>query len=299
MNRNFLLPLTLMLTYIIQCGTTNNADFLGSAVVESTTLQVATTAQGFISALYKDEGDQVRAAETLAVIDTVPLVLKKQELSTGREEVFSSVKAKKQEIESIKSDIDGIEREFNRIDKLAQSGAVPTQQRDNLKTQLQSAQSRLNAQQELLKSIIDKDAGIIVKIEQIEDQLNRCFVTAAKKGYICTRYRNVNEVVGPGNPLFELCTYDTVYADFFIPQPLLGSLKLGQTLRVRIDMPNQGDSNAVFVPGTLTWISEQAEFSPKNIQTRESRNELVFRMRCTIANANGTLKRGLPVEIWR
>ena len=64
-------------------------------------------------------------------------------------------------------------------------------------------------------------------------------------------------------------------------------------------MPKQGDSNAVFIPGTLTWISEQAEFSPKNIQTRESRNELVFRMRCTIANTDGTLKRGLPVEIWR
>ncbi|HEX2956459.1 MAG TPA: efflux RND transporter periplasmic adaptor subunit [Chitinispirillaceae bacterium] len=299
MKWSILVPLTLLSTYMIQCSKTDNAEFLGSAVIESTTIQVATTAQGFISALFRDEGDQVTAAETLAIIDTVPLVLKKQELSTGREEVFSSVKAKKQEIESIKSDIDGIQREFNRIDKLAQSGAVPTQQRDNLKTQLESAQARLKAQQELLKSIIDKDAGIIVKIEQIEDQLSRCFVTAAKKGYICTRYRNVNEVIGPGNPLYELCTYDTVYADFFVPQPLLGSLKLGQALRVRIDMPKQEDSSAIFIPGTLTWISEQAEFSPKNIQTRESRNELVFRMRCTIANSDGALKRGLPVEIWR
>jgi HlyD family secretion protein len=299
MKMSFLIPFTLVSTYLIHCSTTNNADFLGSAVVESTTIQIATTAQGFISALFKDEGDQVCAAETLAVIDTVPLVLKKQELITGREEVFSSVKAKKQDIESIKSDIDGIEREFNRIDKLAQSGAVPTQQRDNLKTQLESAQARLNAQQEILKSIMDKDAGIISRIEQIEDQLRRCIVTAAKKGYICTKYRNINEVIGPGNPLYELCTYDTVYADFFVPQPLLGSLKLGQGLRVRIDMPNQGDSSEIFIPGTLTWISEQAEFSPKNIQTRESRNELVFRMRCTISNTEGTLKRGLPVEIWR
>jgi HlyD family secretion protein len=284
---------------LIQCTKTNNVDFLGSAVIESTTIQVATTAQGFISALSKEEGDQVKSAETLAIIDTIPLVLKKQELLTGREELFSSVKAKQQEIGSIKSDIEGLEREFKRIDGLAKSGAVPTQQRDNLKTQLESTQLRLKAQQETLKSISDKDAGIIARIEQLVDQLNRCFVTAPKNGYICTKYRNVNEVIGPGNPLYELCTYDTVYADFFVPQPVLGSLKLGQPLKVRIDMPKQGDSSAVFIPGILTWISDQAEFSPKNIQTRESRNELVFRMRCTIANSNGTLKRGLPVEIWR
>jgi HlyD family secretion protein len=299
MKKILFVQFALLSTFLIQCTKTGKTDFLGSAVIESTTIQVATTAQGFIDALYKDEGEMVHEAETLAIIDTVPLVLKKRELLTGREEVFSSVKAKRQEIESIKSDIEGIEREYKRIEGLAKSGAVPTQQRDNLKTQLESTQLKLKAQQEVLKSIIDKDAGIIVRIEQLEDQLSHCYVTAAKDGYICTRYRNVNEVIAPGNPMYELCTYDTVYADFFVPQTVLGSLKLGQTLRVRIDMPKEGDSDAVFIPGTLTWISEQAEFSPKNIQTRESRNELVFRMRCTVANTDGTLKRGLPVEIWR
>jgi HlyD family secretion protein len=288
-----------LLSYFVQCTKKDDADFLGSAVIESTTIQVATTAQGFIAALYKEEGEQVKMAETLAIIDTIPLVLKKREILTGREELFSSVKAKRQEIESIKSDLEGIKREYKRIEWLAKSGAVPTQQRDNLETQIESTQLKLNSQQEVLKSIINKDAGIIVRIEQLDDQLNRCYVTAAKNGYICTRYRNVNEISAPGNPLYELCVYDTVYADFFVSQMVLGSLKMGQVLRVRVDMQKAGDSTAVFIPGTLTWISEQAEFSPKNIQTRESRNELVFRMRCTIANTDGALKRGLPVEIWR
>ncbi|MBN1601806.1 MAG: efflux RND transporter periplasmic adaptor subunit [Chitinispirillaceae bacterium] len=289
----------ILLSYFVQCTKTDDTNFLGSAVIESTTIQVATTAQGFIAALYKDEGEQVKMAERLAIIDTVPLVLKKREMLASREELFSSVRAKRQEIESIKSDLEGIKREYKRIEWLAKSGAVPTQQRDNLETQIESTQLKLNAQQEVLKSIMDKDAVIIARIEQLDDQLNRSYVTATKNGFICTRYRNVNEIYAPGNPLYELCTYDTVYADFFVSQVVLGSLKLGQVLRVRVDMQKAGDSSAVFIPGTLTWISEQAEFSPKNIQTRESRNELVFRIRSTIANTDRTLKRGLPVEIWR
>jgi HlyD family secretion protein len=94
--------------------------------------------------------------------------------------------------------------------------------------------------------------------------------------------------------------FDTLYADFFIPQALLASIKYGQTVRIRVDfdVPHVKGKERL-LPATVTWIGSEAEFSPKNIQTRQSRNELVFRVRATIPNVNGMLKRGCPVEVWR
>jgi HlyD family secretion protein len=288
-----------LLSFFILCNQTVNEGFLGSAIVEATTIQIATTAQGTIVALYRDEGDRVRTSDTLAIIDTVSLVLKRKELEAGMKEIHSSVIAKQMEIDALDRDIIGLERDYKRIESLAQSGAVPLQQRDNLKTQLESLEFKRKAQQALLASIHDKLEGFTVRLEQINNQVKDCFVTAPGNGIICTRFHNEYEVIGPGNPIVELCVNDTLQADFFIPQTILGSLAIGDTLRARIDNSTEKGSDPVYLPALLTWISEEAEFSPKNIQTRESRNELVFRMRITIPNRDGMLKRGLPIEIWR
>ena len=98
----------------------------------------------------------------------------------------------------------------------------------------------------------------------------------------------------------EIGDFDTLYADFFVPQVELATLKYGQQVRLRVDFEEKGvRGRERFMPATITWIGSEAEFSPKNIQTRQSRNELVFRVRATIANTGGVLKRGLPVEVWR
>jgi HlyD family secretion protein len=125
-------------------------------------------------------------------------------------------------------------------------------------------------------------------------------VAAPSSGVVLTRYRNVGEIVAPANPIFNIGEFDTLYADFFVPQTKLASLKFGDAVRIRLD--NQSPTArepARFVPAVITWIGSEAEFSPKNIQTRQSRNELVFRIRATIPNSDGSLKRGLPVEVWR
>jgi HlyD family secretion protein len=107
-------------------------------------------------------------------------------------------------------------------------------------------------------------------------------------------------VVLPGNPVYELGNYDTMQVDFYVPQTILGGFKLGQAVRIRIDDQSPSSKQKqTFVPAQITWISSDAEFSPKNIQTRESRNELVFKIRALAANKDGLLKRGLPVEVFR
>lgn len=286
--------------FILQCDQNFNKDFLGSAIVESRTYLVATTAQGSIVAMSKDEGQAVKKGELLAVLDTVPLALQKQEIIAGMSELAASVSSQEAQNKSLATDVAGAEREFGRAEQLAKQGSATEQLRDNLGTQLQSTQLKLMASKHLISSLQAKDLGLIIKRREIEDLLRRCYVAAPATGIILTRYRNAGEVAAPGNPLYELGAFDTLYADFFVPQTDLSSIKYGQPVRIRVDGGAVAKKDKEqFLPATITWIGSEAEFSPKNIQTRQSRNELVFRVRATIPNVNGTLKRGLPVEVWR
>ena len=290
----------LSLLGLIGCSRESSKDLLGSAVVECRTYAVATTAQGPITALFTDEGRRVNKGDLMAVIDTVPLSLQRQGIIADREELATTVQSQETQSKSIASEVTGALREFNRADELFKKASATEQQRDLLGTQLQTAQLRFSAAQRAIFALQKKNDGLLVRLAQVEDQLKRCYVTSPASGMVLTRYRNTGEVVPPANPIVEIGDFDTLYADFFVPQPVLATLKLGRQVRVRIDFDEPGTKeNARFVPATITWIGDEAEFSPKNIQTRQSRNELVFRVRATMANAGGVLKRGLPVEIWR
>jgi HlyD family secretion protein len=282
------------------CDRAEKNGFLGSAVVESRTFSVATTAQGSILALFADEGQRVDKGDTLAVIDTVPLTLARQEVAAGISELAATKSAKEAEISALTADVAGIEREYSRIDGLVKKGSATEQQRDNLGTQLESARLRALAARRLLAALDEKEKGLRTRIASISDQVRRCLVKSPATGLVLTRYRSAGDVAGPGNPLFEIGAFDTLYADFFVPQPILGSLAHGQAVRVRIDGGEpENKEKETYLPGVITWIGSEAEFSPKNIQTRQSRNELVFRIRVTVPNSKGMLKRGLPVEIWK
>jgi HlyD family secretion protein len=288
------------LTALLACGAENDRNFLGSAVVDGRTYDVATTAQGRIMAIFTDEGHAVAKGELTAVIDTVPLVLQKQEIMADMDELGASIASQEAQNKSTESDVSGAEREFNRAEELEKSGSGTEQQRDLLGTQLQSTELRLASLRRQKTALVQRNKELQARLAQVEDQIARCYVTAPSPGVVLTRYRNVGEVVAPANPIFNIGEFDTLYADFFVPQTELASLKLGDAVRIRLDDRSPAAKEpARFVPAVVTWIGSEAEFSPKNIQTRQSRNELVFRIRATIPNTDRSLKRGLPVEVWR
>ena len=294
----FTTALTIVST--LQCSSTNSKDFIGSAVIEAQTYQIATTAQGTIVALYKDEGQQVKAGELVAILDTIPIVLRLNEVSAGLAELGNTITSKKVEISSQESDVKGVDREYKRISTLVQQGSAPSQQKDNLETQFESSKLRVQANRSVLSGLQAKINTLNAQRAELLDQLTRCFVHSPATGVILTKYKNLGGVALPGNPVFELGKYDTMQVDFYVTQPMLPSFTLGQNVRIRLD--NDASDQKVkqsFIAAQVTWISSDAEFSPKNIQTRESRNELVFKIRAMAPNQNGLLKRGLPVEVWR
>jgi len=291
---------TLGLLLCCACETAKNKDFIGSAVVECQTTQVATTSQGSILSIYKEEGAPVLAQELVALIDTIPLWLKLNVLDATRAQLSNTIAAKKAELASQDLDLKGIEREYRRIADLVDKGSLPAQQKDNLQTQNDAAKLRFKAGQLGLESLFKQEKTLRTQEAEIRDQIERCRVFAPCSGVILTRYKSTGEVALPGNPLYEIGKYDTMYVDFYIPQPMLARFAVGQTVRVRLDETVKAQKQKeLFLPARISWISSDAEFSPKNIQTRESRNELVFKIRALAPNHNSLLKRGIPVEVWR
>lgn len=274
-------------------------DFLGSAVIESGTRLVSAVAQGPLVAVYVVEGQHVHANDKIAIIDTIPYHLSREEIKSGISELNATIAAKKAQIEAIDIEMEGLQREFTRISGLAAKGAATAQQRDNLATKLETAKARLAAARTALRPLGEKEKTLKIRKEKVDDQIRRCYLKTSTNGIVLTLFRNTGEVAGPGSPIVEIGQYDTMHADFFVPQPTLSTLKYGKQVRIRIDMDSAGTHTDCFVPAVISWIGEEAEFTPKNIQTRQSRNELVFRIRCTVANPDGILKRGLPVEVWR
>lgn len=289
------------ITGLVLCGCEQRIDpgFLGSAVVESRTWTVSSTAQGKLLSVQPSEGDRVHSGEVIAVVDTVPLQFMRREVEAGIGEIAATLQTKKAETEAAVINVTGLEREFSRIDGLAAKGAATTQQRDNLWTQLQAAKAKLTAARSALQPLVEKEKTLRVKMESLDDQVRRCTITAPGTGVVLTLFKNRGEVVGPGSPVCELGEIDTLQADFFVPQPVLATLRRGQKVAMRVDWDSAGVVGEKRLDATVTWMGVEAEFTPKNIQTRRSRNELVFRIRCKAQNRDGILKRGLPVEIWR
>jgi len=283
---------------LMGCSGKMDPDFIGSAIIEAPTYQVMSMVQGKIISLFKQEGQSVAPNELVAVIDTIPLILQLQELTAGLSELKSNQRGKENEIKAAMSDIRSLEKDYGRIAPLVKEGSLPLQQEDKLSSGIETAKLKLSATKDVQTSLQGKQAGLEAKVAQIQEQLRRCYLRANASGRVLTRYKNLEESTAPGQPIYEVGREDTLQVDFFIPQTWLATIKYGQNVRLRLDMEG-GKNQAVFLPATVSWIGNEAEFSPKNIQTRESRNELVFRIRALAANKDGLLKRGLPVEIWK
>lgn len=278
------------------CRNGDDTRFLGSAQIESDPMTLAPALAGPLVAVMKSEGDSVNAGEVLAIIDTLPLHWQREELLASHDELRAALRAKHKEVAAIGTEAGGVERDLKRIGSLVQAGSAPEQQEDRLRTSLLSARERQQAAQAGAEGIKGREAALLAKLSFLDEQLRRCFIVAPMTGKVLTRYRQVGEMASPSQPVFELTRHDTLRAHFFVPQPALADLRLGGTVYLRLDLPGeQGE----FVPASINFISDEAEFAPKNTQTRESRNELVFEVKALAANSDGRLKRGLPVEVWK
>lgn len=294
MKRSFAYPLLVLLA--ASCVEGNKA-YDASGVFESTEVTVSAEGNGKILSLDLQEGDQLEAGQIVGCIDTVQLHLSEIQLEASRRAVGSGRLDISRQIAALESQIGKQRQELDRFTKLEKAGASNRKQVEDIQAQIETLERQLSAQEESLNSSNRNVSGqadaLEAQIEQIRDRIRKCVITSPVAGTVLAKYSEAGEFAALGRALFKVADIDNIRLRAYITADQLTTLKLGQQVRVFAD---QGSSGRKEYAGTLIWISDKAEFTPKTIQTRDERANLVYAVKIAVEN-DGLIKLGMYGDI--
>ena len=294
MKRSFAYPLLVLLA--ASCVEGNKA-YDASGVFESTEVTVSAEGNGKILSLDIQEGDRLEAGQIVGCIDTVQLHLSEVQLEASRRAVGSGRLDISRQIAALESQIGKQWQELDRFTKLEKAGASNRKQVEDIQAQIETLERQLAAQEESLNSSNRNVSGqadaLEAQIEQIRDRIRKCVITSPVAGTVLAKYSEAGEFAALGRALFKVADIDNIRLRAYITADQLTTLKLGQQVRVFAD---QGSSGRKEYAGTLIWISDKAEFTPKTIQTRDERANLVYAVKIAVEN-DGLIKLGMYGDI--
>lgn len=294
MKRSFAYPLLVLLA--ASCVEGNKA-YDASGVFESTKVTVSAEGNGKILSLDLQEGDRLEAGQIVGCIDTVQLHLSEIQLEASRRAVGSGRLDISRQIAALESQIGKQRQELDRFTKLEKAGASNRKQVEDIQAQIETLERQLAAQKESLNSSNRNVSGqadaLEAQIEQIRDRIRKCVITSPVAGTVLAKYSEAGEFAALGRALFKVADIDNIRLRAYITADQLTTLKLGQQVRVFAD---QGSSGRKEYAGTLIWISDKAEFTPKTIQTRDERANLVYAVKIAVEN-DGLIKLGMYGDI--
>jgi HlyD family secretion protein len=291
MNKPILFLSLLPALALVSCGDDEDVP-RGSGFVEATEVTVSAEVTGRLQDLYVDEGDRVAAGAPMALIDTTTYALRLAEAMAQRYAAENGEAAARLQIEKAELDSSLAEREYARISRLVETGSANRQQYDQAETRYRQALVAAGLARSSLKAAEADLARVEANINIIKEHLANCRPTAPLGGTVVTIYTDPGELGVSGKALIRIAALDTVWVKIYLPPDDLTGVKLGD--RALVD-PEDGRSRPI--EGRVTWISPEAEFTPKNIQTREARADLIYAVKVTIPNPEGDLKIGMPVMV--
>lgn len=278
------------------CGK-GNGDYDASGVFETTEVIVSAEANGKIMRLNFIEGQQVEQGKPLGYIDTVQLYLKKRQLLTNTSAVKSGRVDIPRQIAAIKQQIATQKNEQKRFENLVKANAANQKQLDDINAQILVLERQLTAQTELLensnKNISEQSSGLEVQVAQINDQIQKSIICSPINGTILSKYAEQGELATQGRALFKVADIEHMFLRAYITASQLTQVKIGQAVKVYADF---GEKEMKEYSGTITWISDKSEFTPKTIQTRDERANLVYAVKVAVKN-DGYLKYGMYGEL--
>lgn len=288
--KNIALSIILTLA-LISCSRTDRSDAYGN--FEAIEVIISSESTGKILSLNFDEGQDVKLGDTLGLIDTTDLYLKKQQLIAQK----SVLQAKARNIDSQIS-VQQQQKQNTLVDKarvenLMKDGAATQKQMDDINGALDLIETQIRATQVQKESVSAEMGTLEVQIAQVEETLDKCWLISPLTGTVLVKFAEPGEVTTMGKAICKLANLDALELKVYVSGDQLPYLKIGQTVEVLIDRnKTQFDK----LQGKVTWISSKAEFTPKTIQTKKERVNLVYAAKVTVAN-DGSLKIGMPGEI--
>jgi HlyD family secretion protein len=274
------------------CGKSNN-DADASGTFEATEVIVSAQGAGQILSLNVEEGQTLTANQLVGTIDSTQLYLRKKQLQASGKAIQSRRPDIKKQIAAIEQQITTAKTERKRAENLIKANAANQKQLDDINAQIAVLEKQLDAQKTILVSsnqgISDESEGLTFQIKQLEDQLDKCKITSPIDGTVLVKYAEMGEVAAPGKALFKIADTNNMILRAYITNSQLTQVKVGQTVKVKTDSGKDGSKE---YSGTVAWISSKAEFTPKTIQTRDERANLVYAVKINVKN-DGLIKIGM------
>ena len=286
------IALLVLAMFIISCNKNNEkADAYGN--FETTEITVSSESNGKIEFLNLEEGDVVEKGKTVGLIDTLQLYYTKMQLIASQKTVSSKSGNVLSQKQVLQEQLKTAKIEQTRIKNMFSENAATKRQVDEINGKVKVIEEQIKGVGTQNAPIKNEANSFSVQIEKINDQIKKCNLVNPIKGTVLTKYAEPNEVTTFGKPLYKIANLEEMNLRVYISETQLSSIKIGQQVKVKIDDFEQTKEYT----GKIIWISSQAEFTPKIIQTKEERANLVYAVKIRVKN-DGSLKIGMPAEIW-
>ncbi|SMD15589.1 HlyD family secretion protein [Pedobacter nyackensis] len=287
---------TLVILSLISCSAKEQA-FDASGTFEAVETIVSAEVTGLINTLNIEEGKELKAGEIVGHIDSTQLYLKKKQLEAQVVAVLGKRPDVTAQVAPHREQLKQAVNEQQRISNLLMVDAATAKQMDDGNAQVAIIKKQIAAQESALgitsASLNKETEPLNMQIEQVNDQLAKCRIVNKTVGSVLVKYAEVNEMAIAGKPLYKVSDLSTMILRAYITDKQLSSVKLGQKVEVLVD--DVGEKYKTY-EGIVEWISDKAEFTPKTIQTKDERTNLVYAVKIRVKN-DGYLKIGMYGEI--
>ena len=286
-----------ILATIVAVSCSNEADYDAQGTFEATEVVISAEGTGRILNFDIVEGEAIESNSTVGAIDSLQLHLQREQLKAQQVALLSSRPDKEKQVASLRSQIAKQRAELQRVENMLRDGAATTKQRDDIEAQIDILKGQLSATLSTIdnntSTINENAAALKAQIAALDDRIAKCRISSAVDGTVLVKYAEEGEFTTVGKPLMKVANLKDIYLRAYFTSDQLAKVNLGDEVTVTADF---GGDERYDYKGRVAWISAESEFTPKSIQTKDSRANLVYAVKIAVKN-DGRLKIGLAGEV--
>lgn len=299
MNKKITHSIALIITFasILFSCSGNNGNYDAMGTFESEEIIVSSETTGRLLQFDIEEGINLKTNQIVGLVDTTQLFLKKKQLHASITAIMNKLPDINTQLATIQEQIETAEREKRRIENLVKSNAAATKQLDDIKAQTELLNKQLAASESNLtitrQGLLSETHPLQAQIEQTQDQIQKSIIKNPVDGTVLTRYAKQSEITSIGKALYKIADLTSMTLRAYVSGDQFAKIKIGQPVKVYVD---NGEGELKEMAGKIYWISSKAEFTPKTIQTKDERANLVYAIKIRVKN-DGYLKIGMYGEV--
>lgn len=288
---------TVISSLLVTACQNKNGEADAFGVIEAREITISSESNGKLLSFNVDEGNMYQQGASLGIIDTTQLYLQILQLNASINAALAKRPDMPTQIKALQDKLETLQKEQLRIKNLIAANAVSTQKLDEINAEISITHSQIVAIKSTLSttnnSILEEVEAMRFQKLQLINGFSKCFLTAPITGTIIKKYIEQNELAFQGKPLFKMADLTNMYIRVYVSEDMLSNIKIGQQAEIKIDAHNGEQKTFI---GTVSWISPKAEFTPKMIQTKKERVNLVYAIKVNFQN-DGSAKIGMPGDV--